>query len=167
MSIRKLACIGRIHSNIQNQFAFFYQNERGYTFLNMLLSFFIYSIIISSLAIILHFLLSHSQHENDLKPFEWELFVIQFHSELKEARDISVNKSEVTFINKQGQFVSINHYQNLIRRQVTGKGHEIYLFKVKKVDYKQDYNGVHITVISNSGKDYHYTFRSYKDLTKS
>lgn len=167
MSIRKLACIGRINSKNQNQFAYFYHNEGGFTFLNMILTFFIYSIIISTFAIILHILLSHSQHENDLKPFEWELFIIQLHSELKEARDIAVNKTEVTFINKQGQFVSINHYQNVIRRQVIGKGHEIYLFKVKNVDFSHAPKGVHISVISTAGKDYHYTFRSFKDLIKS
>jgi competence protein ComGF len=115
---------------------------------------------------ILHFLISHSQHENDLKPFEWELFVIQLHSELKEASNITVNNSEVTFTNKQGQFVSIHQYQHLIRRQVIGKGHEIFLFKVKSVDFIQDHSGVRISVISEAGKNYNYTFRSFKDITK-
>lgn len=164
MSIRRLVCTGRIHSKKQNQFAFCYENnEHGYTFLNLILSFFIYSIIISSLTIILHFLLSHSQHPNDLKPYEWELFVIQLHKELKEANNLVVDKTEVTLLNKQGQLISINHYQNLIRRQVVGKGHEIFLLKVKSVTFQQVPSGVQISVVSEAGKNYSYTFRSFKD----
>ncbi|MGM0874242.1 MAG: competence type IV pilus minor pilin ComGF [Bacillota bacterium] len=168
MSIRRLVCIGRIHLKKQNQFAFCYDNnEQGYTFLNLILSFFIYSIIISSLTIILHFLLSHSQHPNDLKPYEWELFVIQLHKEFKEANNVVVNKTEVTLLNKQGQLISINHYQNLIRRQVVGKGHEIFLLNVKSVTFQQEPSGVRISVVSEAGKNYSYTFRSFKDKTNT
>lgn len=116
---------------------------------------------------VLHFLLTHSQHENDLKPFEWELFIIQLHRELKEANNISAHKSEVTFTNKQGQLVSINHYQNVIRRQVIGKGHEVYLLKVKKVDFSQGPFGVRLSVTSEAGESYSFTFRSFKDMIKT
>jgi competence protein ComGF len=86
---------------------------------------------------------------------------------LKEAKDISVNKTEVTFTNKQGQVVFINHYQNMIRRQVYGKGHEIFLFKVKSVEFQEDSSGVRISVISEAGKNYSWTFRSFKDRLRS
>jgi competence protein ComGF len=162
-SIKKLACTGKIRTKKRNQFAFLFHNERGYTFLNLLLSFFIYSIIVSTLTIILHFLLSHSQHPEDLKPYEWELFVIQLHKDLKEASNITTNKSEITFKNKLGQFVRISQYQNLIRRQVDGTGHEIFLLKVKSVEFQQDFSGVQLFVLSIAGKKYHHTFRPIKE----
>ncbi|WXB90871.1 competence type IV pilus minor pilin ComGF [Metabacillus sp. FJAT-53654] len=162
-SIKELACIGRIRSKKRNQFAFLFHNERGYTFLNLLLSFFIYSIIISTLTIILHFLLSHSQHPEDLRPYEWELFVIQLHKDLKEASNITANKSEITFKNKLGESVRISQYKNLIRRQVDGTGHEIFLLKVKNVEFQQDLLGVQLFVESIAGKNYRHTFRTFKE----
>ena len=163
MTIRKLVCNGQIHIKIQSQFVSYCQNDRGYSFINMLLSFFIYTIIITSLTLILHFLISNAQHPDDLKPFEWELFVIQLQRELKEASDINVNRTEVTLTNKEGQDVSINHYQNLIRRQVFGRGHEIFLLNVKNVEFQQVNSGVSLTVKSDSGKIYQYTFHLFKE----
>ncbi|OAS85119.1 hypothetical protein A6K24_06300 [Metabacillus litoralis] len=131
--------------------------------MNLLLSFFIYSIIISTLTIILHFLLSHSQHPEDLRPYEWELFVIQLHKDLKEASNITANKSEITFKNKLGESVRISQYKNLIRRQVDGTGHEIFLLKVKSVEFQQDLLGVQLFVESIAGKNYRHTFRTFKE----
>lgn len=165
MIITKHVFNGRIHIKIQSQLVSYCQNDRGYSFINMLLSFFIYTIIITSLTLILHFLISHAQHPDDLKPFEWELFVIQLQRELKEASNIDVKRTEVTLTNKQGQDVSINHYHNLIRRQVFGKGHEIFLFNVNNVEFKQVNSGVSLTIISVSGEIYQYTFHSYKGRT--
>jgi competence protein ComGF len=82
---------------------------------------------------------------------------------LKEATNITTNKSEITFINKQGQFVRISQYQNLIRRQVDGTGHEIFLLKVKSVEFQQDLSGVQLVVKSIAGKDYRHTFRTFKE----
>lgn len=165
MTIQKLACNGPTCTKKKNQFAFYYQNERGYTLLNLLLSFLIYSIIISSLTMILHFLLANSQQPNDLKPYEWELFVIQLHREMKESRNITVTESALSFTNKQGQLVNINRYQNLIRRQIGGQGHEIFLLKVQSVSFKQESSGVRIHVVSEAGKDYSHMFRTFKDRT--
>ena len=165
MNIQKLACNGQTCTKKKNQFAFFYQNEQGYTLLNLLLSFFIYSIIISSLTVILHFLLSNSQQPNDLKPYEWELFVIQLHREMKESRNITVTESALSYTNKQDKPVNINQYQNLIRRQIGGQGHEIFLLKVQSVSFKQEGSSVKIHVVSEAGKDYRHTFRTYRERT--
>jgi competence protein ComGF len=165
MTIQKLACTGPACTKKKKQFAFLYQNERGYTLLNLLLSLFIYSIIISSLTTILHFLLSDSQHQNDLKPFEWELFIIQLHREMKEAENITVTESALSYTNKQGQLVNINRYQNLIRRQIGGQGHEIFLLKVQSVSFTQEGSGVRIHAVSEAGKDYSHMFRTFKDRT--
>lgn len=141
-----------------------YLNERGYTFLNLFFTFLIYSFIISTITIVFHFLVSHSQHPDDLKPYEWELFVIQLHREIKESSTITVNETNISFINKQGQNVSINKYNNLIRRQIEGKGHEIMLLKVISVTFQKVDSGIELSVVSEAGKNYSHIFRSYKEL---
>ncbi|WP_269217398.1 competence type IV pilus minor pilin ComGF [Metabacillus sp. B2-18] len=166
MRIKRLVWNGQVCIKKQNRFAFLYLNERGYTFLNMLLTFFIYSFIISTLTIIFHFLISHSQHPEDLRPFEWELFIIQLHREFKESSNITIQDTELTFTNNTGQHVSINHYKNLIRRQIADRGHEILLLKVKTMTFHQVDRGIQLSVISEAGKVYTYTFRTYKELVK-
>lgn len=141
-----------------------YLNERGYTFLNLFFTFLIYSFIISTITIVFHFLVSHSQHPDDLKPYEWELFVIQLHREIKESSSVTVNETNISFINKQGQNVSINKYNNLIRRQIEGKGHEIMLLKVISVTFQKVDSGIELSVVSEAGKNYSHIFRSYKEL---
>ncbi len=141
-----------------------YLNERGYTFLNLFFTFLIYSFIISTITIVFHFLVSHSQHPDDLKPYEWELFVIQLHREIKESSTITVNETNISFINKQGQNVSINKFNNLIRRQIEGKGHEIMLLNVISVTFQKVDSGIELSVVSEAGKNYSHIFRSYKEL---
>jgi len=148
----------------RKKLVYYYQNEQGYTFLNMLLSFIVYAIIISSLSMVFHFLMSHSQHSYDLKPFEWELFTVQLHRELKDATDIQVKDEQLSFKNKLGEIVTVQQYKNLIRRQVNGKGHEIYLFRVKDIELNKIEDGIKIKVFSNFGKDYEHIFRIFKDL---
>ncbi|MGN7941300.1 competence type IV pilus minor pilin ComGF [Virgibacillus sp. 6R] len=148
----------------RKKLVYYYRNEQGCTFLNMLLSFIVYAIIISSLSMVFHFLMSHSQHSHDLKPFEWELFTVQLHRELKDATDIQVKDEQLSFKNKLGEIVTVQQYKNLIRRQVNGKGHEIYLFRVKDIELNKIEDGIKIKVFSNFGKDYEHIFRIFKDL---
>ncbi len=101
-----------------------------------------------------------------MKPFEWELFVIQLHKEIKESSDVVVNETNITFKNKHGQQISINKYKNLIRRQVGGLGHEIMLLKVKTATFRQNESGFELAVVSEAGKRYTHIFRSYKELVQ-
>ena len=157
---------GQIIIKKQNRFAFLYHNERGYTLLNLLVTFLVYIIIISTVTIIFHFLVSHSQHPKDLKPFEWELFVIQLHREIKESSDVTVGETNIHFLNKHGQNISVNKYKNVIRRQVEGLGHEIMLIKVKNVSIQQKESGFELSVVSEAGKHYSHNFHSYKELVE-
>lgn len=141
-------------------------NERGYTILNLLFSLLIYIFIISTVTIIFHFLVSHSQHPKDLKPFEWELFIIQLQREIKESSELTVSETNISYLNKQGQNISISKYSNVIRRQVEGLGHEIMLLKVKNVSFQQKESGFELSVISEAGKHYSHNFHSYKELAR-
>ncbi len=141
-------------------------NERGYTILNLLLSLLIYIFIISTVTIVFHFLVSHSQHPKDLKPFEWDIFIIQLQREIKESSELTVSETNISYLNKQGQHISISKYSNVIRRQVEGLGHEIMLLKVKNISFQQKESGFELSVISEAGKHYSHNFHSYKELAR-
>ncbi|WP_338036898.1 competence type IV pilus minor pilin ComGF [Metabacillus litoralis] len=166
MLIIKLVYHGKIQHIKTNRFASPFHNEKGFTLLNLLYSFVIYALIISSLTMILTFLVTNSQYSKDLKPYEWELFIIQLHQEMKNSVNWTVNNNELLFENKQGQLISISKYNQLIRRQVYGMGHEILLMKIGTLNFEQQQEGIKMTVSSQAGKEYTHTFRSYKDLSR-
>ncbi len=132
----------------------------------MLVTLLIYIFIISTVTIIFHFLVTNSQHPKDLKPFEWELFVIQLHREIKESSNVTVNEESISYHNKHGQNISVNKYNNVIRRQVEGLGHEIMLLKVKDVTIQQKETGFELSVVSEAGKHYSHIFHSYKEFVE-
>ncbi|MBM7604672.1 competence protein ComGF [Metabacillus crassostreae] len=133
--------------------------------MNLLFSFVIYALIISSLTMILTFLVTNSQYDKDLRPYEWELFIIQLQHEMKSSVNWTVKNNVLSFENKQGQLISISKYNQLIRRQVYGMGHEILLMKVETLNFERQQAGIKMNVSSQAGKEYTHTFRSYKDLS--
>ncbi|KKI91456.1 hypothetical protein WQ54_14875 [Bacillus sp. SA1-12] len=76
-----------------------------------------------------------------------------------------MKSTEITFINNEGKLVSVQYYPNMIRRQVNGTGHELFLLKVKTIEFNQVSSGIRLTLISKAGKNYHHTFRFMKDRT--
>ncbi|WP_273130062.1 competence type IV pilus minor pilin ComGF [Bacillus weihaiensis] len=153
-----------MHQIKKNQLVFSIKNEQGLTFLNLLFSFLIYSLIISSLSIILSYLVASSKYEGDLNPFEWELFIVLLKKELNDVENIRIEKNVLVFENQNNDKITIHKYQDVIRRQVNGLGHEILLLKVKAVTFQQTDTGVKLFVESLSGKPYQFTFRRIKDL---
>ncbi|MBC1548674.1 ComGF family competence protein [Listeria sp. FSL L7-1434] len=64
---------------------------------------------------------------------EWQLFLIQTRLELEKASNIQVNGNILSFHNGK-DLITYSKYNDLIRRQVNGKGHEPLLTNVK--DYQ-------------------------------
>ncbi|MFC0269979.1 competence type IV pilus minor pilin ComGF [Metabacillus herbersteinensis] len=141
-----------------------HNNQAGYSFINLLLSLVIYFTIISSFALILHFVSTQTNYPDDLKPFEWDVFLIQLQRELSEASNIETTTNELTFQNNQGETVTFHQYQDLLRRQVEGRGHEIVLLQVKESTFTKENTGVTLKVVSTAGKNFTFTFRSMKEL---
>lgn len=112
-----------------------------------------------------HILNDQTKRSTDLKAYEWENFINQMQREMNIAEELTVEENTIKYKNILGETVSIHQYKNLIRRQVNGKGHEIFLLKVKNVQFMKLAIGVNIHVISESGKDYNFTFRPLRELS--
>lgn len=163
--IQKHVLAGKtIITKLKNSVSLPHNNQAGYSFINLLLSLVIYFTIISSFTLILHFVSTQTHYPDDLKPFEWEVFLIQIQRELNEASNIETTTNQLSFQNKEGETVTIHQYQNLLRRQVEGRGHEIVLLQVKESAFIEENTGVTLKVVSTAGKNFSFTFRSMKDL---
>lgn len=133
--------------------------------MNMLFSLAIFLIIISSMLTLLSFLKNTSEQPNDLRPFEWELFSEQVSYEIKQSSQFQVTSEGLMYTNPQNQRVTVSRYNDLIRRQIGGKGHEVLLQQVKSFNAVVEESGVTLSIVSAAGKQYElktYLYQEFK-----
>ncbi len=129
------------------------KSERGFTFVEMLITF---SILLVILSFITPFLsVVFRENSEQFNKLEWQILVQQMKMEIREARDITIsNNNSVSFYNIAGDSVSFEKYNNQIRRRVNRKGHEVLLQQITDVKFEPKPNGFLISVLTVDGKNY-------------
>lgn len=125
-------------------------NERGFTFSEMLLTIMIISITMP-IIVYLFQLIQVDTDETDLAMMQ---FFIYLRDDVLRAESVSVTENEMYFQLTTGETVKIERYNDLIRRQVDGKGHEIYARDVKKFHLKRLSYGTKVSITTTEGKTY-------------
>ncbi|WP_338777121.1 competence type IV pilus minor pilin ComGF [Metabacillus sp. FJAT-52054] len=144
----------------KESYAFKITDSRGFSFLNMLLSLGVFSLIVTSLFPLISFFYTSMEGYRDISNLEWEFFSEQAILELKGAESPVISGETLTFANRLGQKVSYQRYGTYIRRQVNQTGNEIVLQKVDKAEIQVIKNRIIIHVISKVGKSRTLSIRS-------
>lgn len=126
-------------------------NNKGYILLEMLLCFFIFSIILSLLSIPLKHIVNSQISEIELQDMEWEVFILELKKEAKIAQNMDVSNNKL-LLYVDSRVVIYEKYESSIRRRVDSTGHEVALQGVKNVEFKRDKNGFRIEVINRFDK---------------
>ncbi|HHQ1149363.1 TPA: competence type IV pilus minor pilin ComGF [Listeria innocua] len=84
---------------------------------------------------------------------EWQLFLIQTRLELEKATDIQVNPEKLSF-KVNDNLITYSKYNNILRRQVNGKGHEPLLHKVTNWQITNEENQLILKVTFSNNKFY-------------
>jgi len=135
------------------------KNEQGFTFISMIL-------MISLLAMMIP-LLGYTLKAVDISTNKQEIEVQQFfhflRDDLIKAQEIQVTPSRLYLeqLEAEGRVV-IKQYEDLVHRQVNGRGHEIYLRDIKNVAFSPVSYGVHVTVTTLEGETYEKTVVYYQ-----
>ncbi|THE15510.1 prepilin-type N-terminal cleavage/methylation domain-containing protein [Bacillus timonensis] len=128
-------------------------NQKGFTFVEMLVTFSILLVILGFIAPFLSVV--YRDNGEQFNKLEWQILLQQMKMEIREAREITVSGGEsVSFINVVGDVVSFEKYQDKIRRRVNSKGHELLLQHITDVTFEPRTNGFLITVVTVDGKTY-------------
>lgn len=138
-------------------------NNKGYILMEMLLCFFIFTIILSLLIVPLQRMLDHRFSEKELQDMEWEVFILELKKETKKAEDINVSNNKL-LLYVDGRVVTYEKYENSIRRRVDSTGHEVALQGVKNVDFTNNKDGFKIEVMNRFGMKKNTSIRSYLRL---
>nr|WP_202129796.1 competence type IV pilus minor pilin ComGF [Listeria innocua] len=84
---------------------------------------------------------------------EWQLFLVQTRLELEKATNIQVNSEKLSF-KVNDNLVTYSKYNNILRRQVNGKGHEPLLHKVTNWQITNEENQLILKVTFSNNKFY-------------
>lgn len=85
---------------------------------------------------------------------EIDLFFNQLAMEIRQSKEVSINGSTLLLSQTNGDIVTIEKYQDKIRRRVFGAGHEVYLNNIKAVTYEKENHGVKVTIENHDGNVY-------------
>ncbi|MEK5381343.1 competence type IV pilus minor pilin ComGF [Niallia sp. FSL W8-0635] len=138
-------------------------NAKGYILLEMLLCFFIFTIILSLLIVPLQLMLDRQFSEKELQDMEWEVFILELKKETKKAQYIGVANNKL-FLYVDGRMVTYERYESSVRRRVDSTGHEVALQGVNNVKFTSNKNGFSIEVINRFGMEKSTSVKSYLHL---
>ena len=93
--------------------------------------------------------LMNDQHFN---PHEPELFFYQLNQEVREAMTFKIKQNDLILNLANGEQITIEKYGSVIRRQVNGRGHEVFLQNVKNVSFYRRNHGVKVVVNMKNGE---------------
>lgn len=126
------------------------KNEYGFTLVETMFSLFLFSIVIFMFPFILSFF-KPAAFET-LKVKEVELFFMQISREIHGAKSMSIQGRQLIVELHNGDKASYEHYNNLIRRRLNEKGHEILLQHIQSVHFQLEQQLVTIQITGERGE---------------
>ncbi|WP_051681519.1 ComGF family competence protein [Virgibacillus alimentarius] len=138
----------------------FWKNERGFTFLSMLFTITVLLITIPLLAYIISSA-NYSSNHNEIAVHQFFHFL---QNDVIHAASCHVSNNTVELVLEEDEefvIASIEMYKDLIRRQVDGKGHEIYLRDIREFNLKSLPYGFKVTIVDLQGERYEKTISFY------
>ncbi|WP_156290735.1 competence type IV pilus minor pilin ComGF [Oceanobacillus salinisoli] len=124
--------------------------EKGFSYVTMLLAI---TIISMTLPFIGYLIQATSQLSSNYHELSTQQFFQFLRDELIQSTEVNIynNKMKLT----QGETIAtIEHYEDVIRRQVDGTGHEILLRDVQNADFRRSPYGITIQITNSKGEIY-------------
>ncbi|MEW4226846.1 competence type IV pilus minor pilin ComGF [Priestia megaterium] len=113
------------------------KSEKGFTLVEMLVSFALFLIIVSLFPIIIPLAKQTYNPDFSMNEMEWEIFVNQLAMEYREAKEVRIHATTLTLKMENNQIITYERYEDKIRRRVDESGHEVVLQHIKNIMYEQ------------------------------
>ncbi|MFT4412612.1 competence type IV pilus minor pilin ComGF [Fredinandcohnia humi] len=130
-------------------------NERGFTLVEMLVTFSVLLVILSLISPFLRVVYQNTSTK-EFNKLEWEIFIQQAKMEIREATQVTISNQNqtVSFNNPEGDIVSYEIFYDKIRRRVNGAGNEILLQKISALSFLAINNGWILSITTVDGDNY-------------
>ncbi|MGG1069899.1 competence type IV pilus minor pilin ComGF [Priestia megaterium] len=113
------------------------KSEKGFTLVEMLVSFTLFLLIVSFFPIIIPLAKQTYNPDFSMNEMEWEIFVNQLAMEYREAKEVRIHATTLTLKMENNQVITYERYEDKIRRRVDERGHEVVLQHIKNIMYEQ------------------------------
>lgn len=132
-------------------------NEKGFTFIMTLA---MVAILVMTLPFLSYTIriVSPTTSYDELSVNEFYRFI---RDELIQSYAISVADNKLYLLQEKERRATISKYGNQIRRQVDGRGHEIFLRDVEDVVFIEDAYGIIVRITNRKGTTYEKSFAFY------
>lgn len=134
------------------------KNENGFTFLSVLAAIVILFMTLPFTA----YLLKGVDFTSNYDELSMQQFYYFLRDDVIKSTGFTVEPAKITLKHYNGTTITIEQYENLIRRQVSGEGHEIYLRNVKKVEFIPSPYGFRVHITSIQGEQFEKTITFYQ-----
>lgn len=135
-----------------------HRNEKGFTFLSML----VVTVIIFTTLPLLAYLVNAVTYHSNYDELNIQQFLYFLRDEFMLATDYSVTKNKIVFYESNTKNVSFERYSNIILRRVNGTGYDIYLRDLQDLQFTDLSYGIHVEITSLEGKTYEKTIVYYE-----
>lgn len=137
-------------------------SNQGFTLVETLFALSVFSVIVFFLSPLFQIMLRDDDLNANLQQMEWDVFCSEIKFELHSSTSIISTGDHLVFTTSLGT-VTFEKYNDSLRRQVNGTGHEILLQNVDKVSFSKIKNAILVSVTDTTGKDYSVTVYSFLD----
>ncbi|SIS36911.1 competence type IV pilus minor pilin ComGF [Salimicrobium flavidum] len=126
---------------------FMIEHGKGFTLAEVLLSL---TVLMTTLIILVP-LMYHLRPEDWNEDWSHHQFVYLIQEELNTASSIEAGGNVLSLINSENETITIEKYQNMVRRRVSGRGHEVWLYNVNSIDFSYTFGEVQTEIVFKGG----------------
>jgi competence protein ComGF len=134
------------------------KSERGYSLLEVIIALGVLLMLTSLIPLLLIPLQKappFSQLEDTI------LFFSMIGKEIREASAIEIQNNQLNLAADNGNIISFSKYHSLIRKQVNGMGHEVWLQNINSLEInRRSENFIEIEIIDSLDQKYHRVFET-------
>lgn len=140
-----------------------WSNTKGFTFISMLVAM---TVLVLTLPFVSYALSALQLKQTNTEALSVQQFFTQLHYDVMSSSSAHVanNQLYIRAADRNDHTESIARvslYNNTVRRQVNGLGHEIYLRQVADITFEEHANAIYLTITKESGDVYEKTIYNY------
>ncbi|MEI3602708.1 ComGF family competence protein [Oceanobacillus sp. SE10311] len=141
-------------------YSHYVKNEQGFNFISLMTMVTIIFLTLPFLAYALQTVKTTNNYE-ELAVYELFRFI---RDDILKSHDYYIRDHALYLLQEDDETVTISKYDSLIRRQVNGRGHEIYLRGVESLRFKEEPFGIKLVITTEEGATYEKIFTFYNGV---
>jgi competence protein ComGF len=129
-----------------------FRNGNGFTLVEALIALTVFMTCAASFPLLYDAAYRVVETSKSEKNTEWEIFIVQLRNELHQSSNWYVSAGKLNY-GVNGSITSISQYEDKLRRQINGEGHEVMLQNVKKAAFALEGGKLYIHVTFQNGEE--------------